>query len=173
MARDCIINREVVPQDIQEILVKLYIEGELTSTEEIADKLTEYGYNLKPDKINNWKTYKDARVFKRNIEWEESKDELSSELPKRTKEINEAMKFYSDERAEIIKLLNKEKRGTKEYKDLLEQLTILEKNNELANNKYVALLKLVEINSSAIKTEEGEGRTFEHILELVRGWDEK
>ena len=165
-------NRVDVPQEIQEKVIKYYETGDISSVKEIAAKLKEEGYDINPQKIYTWKTFRNAQLIKRNNEWENSKDQLSNELPERIKEINESMNFYRKEMDKIVKLLKKEDEGSIKYGNLLDQLTKLEKNNEIVNNKYISLLKLVEINTSAIKTEEGEARVFENIIELIRGWDE-
>jgi hypothetical protein len=159
-----------IPQDIREKLVEYYISGEAKTSIDLKKILKEkFNLTVNESNIRKWKEYKEASEEKQSIAISAAKEEISSGLNEQIIEIKNTLRYYNSEKNKLIDKLYDFEKGTKEYKITIESIEKIEKLASTYYDRYLNMLKILNIHNPEIKSDDVTTDSFEDIMTLLVG----
>jgi hypothetical protein len=160
-----------VPQEIQEKVVSYYVEepDKYKSAKDLLPVLERFGYKIGIRNIQLWKSFKDAQEERRNLELDRAKDKVAQSLEEQVDDLTKSLSFYTNQSNLVKDKIMKSDPGTKEYSNCIMDLEKIDKMYNSLHEKYITILKLLNINNPIIRSDDVKIDSFDDIMKLLKG----
>lgn len=160
-----------VPQDIQEQIVQSYIDypEKYKDAESLIPVAYELGYKTRKEAIQAWKSFAAAQESRRNFQLDRAKNVVAESLEQQINDLTANLSFYSLQSKHIKDRMYKLEAGTTEYTSAVLSLEKIDKIYSSLHEKYITILKILNINNPSLKLDGDKLDSFEDLMSLLKG----